>query len=455
VLRLFRHYVPATLVGAIAADSAVVGFAVWAAVNLGFWPGVGQIWLKALVMAGGSVFILHLADLYRVWPHVGRRELVARLVPAVLAAAVLTAALGFAVPAFRFGRAAFAVIFGLTIVGVLGWRLAWSAVRQTQRLRRRVLVLGLGAAKQLADLQDTGSQPFSVLGFLDDAPDAADHIPASFLLLGKSRDLLSLVDELQPDLVLVALTDMRRAFPAEDLLECRLRGLTVEDWPTFYEKQTGKVLVTNLRPSWLIFSDGFVKTHFTEAVKRFADLVLATIGLALMLPLMALIAIAITLDSRGPVLFRQRRVGQNGRIFVLNKFRSMTLDAEQAGAVWAARNDPRVTRVGRWLRLARLDELPQFFNVMIGDMSFVGPRPERPEFVRALQQQIPFYMKRHAVKPGITGWAQVRHRYAASLEDSLEKVQYDLYYIKNLSLLLDLLIIISTVQVVLFARGSR
>jgi sugar transferase (PEP-CTERM system associated) len=454
VLRLFRHYVPAMLVGAIAADAAVVGIAVWAAVSLGFWPGIGQLWLKALVIAAGSVFILHLADLYQVWRHVGRWDLVARLVSAVLATAVLTAALGFAVPPFRFGRGAFAVIFGLTIVGLLGWRLVWTAVTQTQQLRR-VLVLGLGAAKQLADLQQTGSQPFSLLGFLDDAPDAADHIPNRFQLLGKSRDLLSLVDELHPDLVLVALTDMRRAFPAEDLLDCRLRGLAVEDWPTFYEKQTGKVLVTNLRPSWLIFSDGFVKTHLTQAVKRFADLVLATIGLVLTLPLMALIAVAIKLDSCGPVLFRQRRVGQNGRIFVLNKFRSMAIDAEQAGAVWAVRNDPRVTRVGRWLRLTRLDELPQFFNVLIGHMSFVGPRPERPEFVRALQQQIPFYMSRHAVKPGITGWAQIRYRYAASLEDSLEKVQYDLYYIKNLSLLLDLLIIISTVQVVMFARGSR
>jgi sugar transferase (PEP-CTERM system associated) len=455
VLRLFRHYVPATLVGAVAADAAVVGIAVWVAVSLGFWPGVGQLWLKAAVIAAGSVFILHLANVYQVWRQVGRRDLIARLVPAVLAAAVVTAALGFAIPPFRFGRAAFAVIFGLTMIGALGWRLAWMAVSQAERLRRRVLVLGLGAAKQLADLQDTGSQPFSVLGFLDDAPDAADHIGASFQLLGKSRDLLSLVDELQPDLVLVALTDMRRAFPAEDLLECRLRGLAVEDWPTFYEKQTGKVLVTNLRPSWLIFSDGFVKTHFTQAMKRFADVALAAIGLAVTLPFMIPIAIAIKLDSRGPALFRQRRVGQNGRIFVLNKFRSMTVDAEKAGAVWAARNDPRVTRVGRWLRLTRLDELPQFFNVLIGDMSFVGPRPERPEFVRALQQQIPFYMTRHAVKPGITGWAQIRYRYAASLEDSLEKVQYDLYYIKNLSLLLDLLIIISTVQVVLFARGSR
>ena len=169
----------------------------------------------------------------------------------------------------------------------------------------------------------------------------------------------------------------------------------------------------------------------------------------------SLVALAVKLDSHGPVLFRQPRVGQHGRIFVLNKFRSMTIDAEPDGAVWATQNDPRVTRVGKWLRRLRLDELPQFVNVLLGDMSFIGPRPERPEFVRALQRRIPFYMERHSVKPGITGWAQVRHQYAASVEDSLEKLQYDLYYVKNLSPLLDVIILLSTIQVVLFARGSR
>jgi exopolysaccharide biosynthesis polyprenyl glycosylphosphotransferase len=436
------------LIGAVAADAAVVGLAVWAAVSLGFWPGVGQLWLKALVIAGGSLFCLHLADLYQVWRYVGRRDLVARLVPAVLGAAVLTAALGFAVPLFRFGRAAFALIFGLTFVGLLGWRLVWMAVSRTPRLRRRVLVLGLGAAKQLADLQHTGSQPFSVLGILDDAPDAADHVPASFPLLGKSRDLLSLVDELQPELVLVALTDMRRAFPAEDLLECRLRGLAVEDWPTFYEKQTGKVLVTNLRPSWLIFSDGFVKTHFTQAAKRFADLALAAIGLALTLPLMVPIAIAIKLDSRGPALFRQRRVGQNGRIFVLNKFRSMTLDAEQAGAVWAERNDPRVTRVGRWLRLTRLDELPQFFNVLRRDMSVVGPRPP---IKREVDKYDDLVRRRLLVLPGITGLWQVSGRADLTWEDS---VRLDLSYVENWSITNDLLIAAKTVMTVAAGSGA-
>jgi len=317
-------------------------------------------------------------------------------------------------------------------------------------------VLGVGpAAAVLPELQFSSTRPFTILGFLDDAPDAGDRVPAGFELLGKTKDLLLLTRELAPDLILVALSEMRRALPAEDLLECRLRGINVEEWPTFYEKQTGKILVANLRPSWLIFSDGFVKTDTTRMVKRAMDVALALAGLVVTLPVMALVACAIKLSSKGPVLFRQERVGENGRIFVLNKFRSMSLDAEVNGPVWAEARDPRVTAVGRWLRRTRLDELPQFWNVLVGDMSFVGPRPERPEFVGTLQRQIPFYMGRHSVKPGITGWAQVRHCYAASVEDSVEKLQYDLYYIKNLSPLLDLVILLSTLQVVLFARGSR
>jgi len=274
--------------------------------------------------------------------------------------------------------------------------------------------------------------------------------------LGKSRDLLNLIDELHPDLVLVALPDMRGKFPKEDLLESRLRGIRVEDWLTFYEKQTGRVPVSDLRPSWLIFSDGFVHHSQAQAAKRAIDLLVATLTVLATLPLMALIALAVKLDSPGPVLFRQQRVGRHGRIFVLKKFRSMHIDAEQAsGAVWASRADPRVTRMGRFLRHSRLDELPQVFNVLRGEMSFIGPRPERPEFVHMLEQRIPFYRERLAVKPGITGWAQVRHQYTASVNDTLEKLEYDLYYIKNVSLFLDLLILLATIQVVLFAKGAR
>ncbi len=456
MLRLYRHYVPSIVFAMIATDLAILTLAVTSARHLGYWSPDGALWLKTVIVAGVTLLALYLADLYKVDFRIRRVELASRLLVALAASATMTAAIGFSVPPVRLGRLAFIHVFGVIVLGLLGSRTAWVALGPKRRMNHRVLVLGVGrSVAALPELQFSGTRPFTILGFLEDAPDAADRVPAGFELLGKTKDLLSLADELRPDLILVALTEMRRALPAEDLLECRLRGINVEEWPTFYEKQTGKILVANLRPSWLIFSDGFVKTETTRMVKRAMDIGLALIGLGLSLPVMALVALAVKLDSKGPMLFRQKRVGERGRIFVLNKFRSMSVDAERNGAVWATAGDPRVTRVGRLIRRTRLDELPQFWNVLVGDMSFVGPRPERPEFVGTLQREIPFYMGRHSVKPGITGWAQVRHRYAASVEDSMEKLQYDLYYIKNLSPLLDLVILLSTLQVVLFARGSR
>jgi sugar transferase (PEP-CTERM system associated) len=456
MLRVYRHYVPAAAFTMIVVDLAVIALATISAERLGYWNPDGALWLKTAAVAAVTPLALYLADLYKTDWRIRRLELVSRLGLALIAAATMTAAIGFALPALRLGRLAFLHVMAVVALGLLGSRLVGMALGPTRMRSHRVLVLGVGTSIEiLPELRFSGARPFTILGFLDDAPDAADRIPAGLQLLGKTKDLLNLVEELQPDLVLVALAEMRRALPAEELLECRLRGINVEEWPTFYEKQTGKIFVANLRPSWLIFSDGFVKTASTRMMKRVMDVGLALIGLLLSLPVMALVALAVKLESKGPVLFRQRRVGERGRIFVLNKFRSMTVDAERGGAVWAAAEDPRVTRVGRWIRRTRLDELPQFWNVLVGDMSFVGPRPERPEFVGMLQRNIPFYMGRHSVKPGITGWAQVRHCYAASVEDSMEKLQYDLYYIKNLSPLLDLVILLSTLQVVLLARGSR
>jgi sugar transferase (PEP-CTERM system associated) len=441
----------------IAADVAVIFGSVLLAISLGVWAGEGSVWPKASVLAAIVVFTLYLADLYRLDVQLSIRELIARILVALVTAGILAAAVNFAVPVFRFGRLAFVEIFSFVGAGLGVWRTAWTRIHSKGRLRSRVLVLGVSrAAESIVKLQANGSQPFAVVGFLDDAPGARERLPAQAQLLGKTKDLLNLVDELQPDLVLVSLPNMRGAFPADELLECRLRGIRVEDWPTFYEKQTGKILVTGLRPSWLIFSDGFVKTNLTQTIKRATDILLGTIGLVLSLPLFGLVALAIRLDSRGPVFLRQERVGRGGRTFVLYKFRSMFVDAERgSGPVWATHDDPRVTRVGRVIRRTRLDELPQLLNVLAGDMSFIGPRPERPEFVTVLQRQIPFYMERHSVKPGLTGWAQVRHHYAGSVEDAVEKLQYDLYYIKNLSPFLDLLILLHTVQVVLFGRGAR
>jgi len=455
VLRIFRHYVPGMALLLVAGDQAVILLAFLAAEAGGMWVGAGAAAPKLLSLAALTTLVLYLGDLYNVRLPLGRRETLARLLICQGAAVVALAALGFAVPPLRFGRFAFFTITAVSTLGLTAWRIAWLTAWSDERMKLRVLVMGVGpVARSITELVDTSARPFTILGFLDDALGAADAVPTGYELLGKTTDLSAIVEEMRPDLVVVAQIERRGHFPAKALLDCRLRGIQVEDWPTFYEKATGKILVTSLRPSWLIFADGFVKTRRTEVVKRFLDMTLAFAGLLITLPIMAAIAVAIKLDSPGPVLFRQPRLGQSGAVFILNKFRSMRQDAEkETGPVWAQERDPRITRVGAFLRLTRLDELPQLFNVLVGHMSFIGPRPERPEFVFELQKVIPFYMERLCVKPGITGWAQVKYRYGASVQDSLQKLQYDLYYIKNLSLFLDLLILLNTVQVVLFARG--
>jgi exopolysaccharide biosynthesis polyprenyl glycosylphosphotransferase len=235
----------------------------------------------------------------------------------------------------------------------------------------------------------------------------------------------------------------------------KLDGVSFDHLASVYEELTGKIAVENLRPSWLIFSAGFRKSRLVQSAKRLGDIAASAVGLVVGAPIMGVVAAAVRLTSAGPVLYRQERVGQHGRVFTVVKFRSMRQNAERGtGAVWAAANDTRVTPVGRFLRRTRLDELPQLWNVLKGDMSLVGPRPERPEFVRQLTEQIPFYGQRHVARPGLTGWAQVRYTYGSSVEDALEKLQYDLFYIKNLSLPLDLFIIFSTIKTVLLQRGA-
>jgi sugar transferase (PEP-CTERM system associated) len=419
------------------------------------WVGSAPFVARFVEVSALMVFVLHLGDLYEVRLAVGPRELLARLLICQAASGLMIAAIGFAVPSLRLGRSAFLQTTVLTALGLMVWRVTLLMAWSKRQMAARVLVLGTGQVGRLiTELEGTSARPYRIIGFLDDSPAAAEMLPEKHLLLGKIQDLDVLVEETRPDIVVVAQVDRRGCFPTKALLECRLRGIRVEDWPTFYEKATGKILVTAVRPSWLIFSDGFVKTPRTEIIKRLFDITVSLAGLALSLPAMVLIVMAVKLESAGPVLYRQPRLGRNGCVFILNKFRSMRQDAEkETGPVWTQTRDPRITRVGAFLRRTRLDELPQLLNVLVGHMSFIGPRPERPEFVEELQKKIPYYMERLAVKPGITGWAQVSYTYGASVEDTVEKLQYDLYYIKNLSLFLDLLILLNTVQVVLFARG--
>jgi sugar transferase (PEP-CTERM system associated) len=256
--------------------------------------------------------------------------------------------------------------------------------------------------------------------------------------------------------ILVASGDLRDELPVQELLRCKAEGYEVIDGHTFYERLLGRIFVADLSPQWLIFSDGFMRSARTRTVKRVLDLVTATCVIVLTAPLAALVTLLVKLEDGGPVLFRQARVGRGGTLFTLYKFRSMQVDAEkESGPKWAEVDDPRVTRVGRWIRALRIDEIPQAWNVLRGDMSFVGPRPERPEFVAMLQTLIPYYDHRHAVRPGITGWAQVNYPYGATVEDARCKLEYDLYYLKNLSGLMDIFILIRTIKIIMFGWGSR
>jgi len=294
-----------------------------------------------------------------------------------------------------------------------------------------------------------------IVGFIDPDPARLGMPLINPGVIGTVDDIPSIVRARGVHRVVVSLGDARGKLPMGTLLDMKLDGVTFDHLATVYEELTGKIAVRNLRPSWLIFNAGFRKSRAGRAAKRLFDVAAGLAGLTIAAPLLALVAVAVKLTSRGPALYSQQRVGQHGRLFTVYKFRSMRQDAEAGtGAVWAQKNDARVTRIGRFIRRTRLDEMPQLWNVLAGDMSLVGPRPERPEFVKRLSEEIPFYGQRHVVRPGLTGWAQVRYTYGSSVEDAMEKLQHDLFYIKHLSMTLDLLIILSTVKTVVMRKGA-
>ncbi|WP_437682790.1 TIGR03013 family XrtA/PEP-CTERM system glycosyltransferase [Sorangium sp. So ce131] len=334
------------------------------------------------------------------------------------------------------------------------WRAAYDRVLRSESFSRRALVLGSGElARACAALIRKQGE---IIGLRLAGRLVSDGEPIDAPeIAGRTRDLRRLCEQRGISAVIVATSDRRGAFPLEELLELKLRGVGIEEGMDFYERATGKIFVRELRPSQIIFSHGFSVRRRTLVAKRAFDVVCAALGLVLALPLMAVTAALVKLDSRGPALYSQVRTGALGRPFRIHKLRSMRIDAEKNGAAWATEDDPRVTRVGRFIRKTRIDELPQLWNVLVGEMSMVGPRPERPEFIDLLEQQIPYFRQRLCVKPGVTGHAQVRCRYGASAEDALEKLQYDLYYIKRMSLWFDISILVDTVKVVLWRIGAR
>jgi sugar transferase (PEP-CTERM system associated) len=416
-------------------------------------------WQKTLFVTVVCQLCLYYSDLYDFRTVSDRRELFVRLTQALGATSVILAVAYFWFPQLMLGRGVFILSAAVVLLVITGWRVVFEWITRALGPRERLLLIGTGPgaielARELHELRHT--LRVQIVGFVDPDPARVGRPVLNPGVVGTIGDVPAIVRAQRVDRVVVSLADARGKLPVDQLLEMKLNdGVAFDHLASVYEEYTGKIAVENLRPSWFIFSDGFRKSAVLITVKRVIDLMVGAIGFVLALPIMLLVAFLVRLTSRGPVLYHQARVGQHGRIFTVHKFRSMVTDAEAGtGAVWAQRNDSRVTPIGRFLRRTRLDELPQLWNVLRGDMSLVGPRPERPEFVRSLTDQIPFYGQRHVVRPGLTGWAQVRYTYGASVEDAMEKLQYDLYYIKNMSLALDLFILFSTVKTVLQRQGA-
>ncbi len=414
-----------------------------------------NLWKIALVTVVCQL-CLYYNDFYDLTLVHSNRELVVRLLQAVGAASIMLAGLYFAAPGLMIGDGIFVSALCVFLLAILAWRLLFNQLTGSLRFEERILFVGTGdsarkVARQILDQHDFA---YRVIGFIDDDARRIGERIVNPAIVGTPGDIERLVKEYHVDRIVVGLSDRRGRLPIEELLRAKMTGVRVEDATTTYERVTGKILLDDLRPSWLVFSDGFRVSRVTRLLKRTIDLALSVSMGIVAFPIMVLTAIVVWLDSGAPVLYRQERVGENGRPFTLFKFRSMRQDAETGTPVWATAGDDRVTRVGGFIRKTRLDELPQLWNVVRGDMSFVGPRPERPFFVEELAKEIPFYQQRHAVKPGVTGWAQVKYRYGSSVEDAIEKLRYDLYYIKHLSISFDLTIVFDTVKVVLFRKGA-
>jgi sugar transferase (PEP-CTERM system associated) len=381
-----------------------------------------------------------------------------RFVASFVAGLVVMLLIFYVLPQLLLGRGAFGIVFLFAFVGTALTRLVFVRLFKLDAMRRRVLLLGAGsrtAKIEGLERDEQGERKFNLVGCLplNNSECCLDRTR----ILHDKGSILSIARKYKIDEIVVGVRERRGGgLPADQLLECKLAGIEVVDLSSFFERETGQIQVESLNPSWMIFSDGFSRSPLKDVSKRMFDVGASGVLLLLTLPVMLITALLIWLESGSPIFYRQERVGENGRVFRVLKFRSMRQDAERDGVPqWARKKDDRVTRVGRVIRLLRIDELPQVFNVFKGDMSFVGPRPERPFFVEDLTKKISYYPSRHTVKPGITGWAQIRYPYGATVEDAVQKLQYDLYYVKNHTLFLDLIILFQTAQVILFGKGAR
>ncbi len=417
-----------------------------------------QGYLKAGLATAFCLTAFYFYDLYDFLVMHDRRELVLRLVQALGLAWVALAIMFYAFPYLMLGRGISLIALPLALGLMVAWRVSIHWFLGHPQIGERILVIGAGAnavevAREVLDRPDAG---YRIVGFVDVQPELVGQSLLNPRVIGVTDDLDAIVKREDVDRIVVAMGERRGQFPTDKLLHLSLAGgVSIEEGASFYERLTGRVSLDMIRPSWLIFSGRGRQARIAGLFRNGMHRFVALIGAILSLPIAALTAILIKLDSPGPVLYKQERVGRNGRPFVLMKFRSMVVDAEKEGPVWATSGDDRATRVGRVIRKIRVDEIPQFWNILRGEMSFVGPRPERQHFVAQLAQEIPYYEQRHLIAPGLTGWAQIKYPYGASIEDARQKLQYDLYYIKNQSLILDAIILFETIKIILFGRGAH
>lgn len=464
MIRFFRHYVPLNLLLLVVIEALILGGAVYAGVSARFLDAgavvedFGPLLPKALTFALVMLGLMTASGLYDLEGQVGIRALLQRLGLSFGLGLVAMSLLFYFFPSLLLGRGVFLLSFGLALLGILLSRALFIRWARAGALKTRTLVIGTGSraahVESLVAKRGRASN-VQIVGYLPMG--GSHHFVDHARILDTEERLTDLVRRLQVSEIVLAVRDRRGGGMAvQELLECKLRGIRILELSSFFERENGHLQLDSMNASWMILSEGFHQGILRDTVKRLFDLLVSTALLGVSLPLIALAMLLIKLESPGPVLYRQERVGQGGRSFTILKLRSMCVDAERDGKPrWAGQNDSRVTLTGRFIRRTRIDELPQIFNVFFGDMSFVGPRPERPYFVQDLTRKIPYYGVRHTVKPGITGWAQVRYPYGATDDDAMHKLQYDLYYVKNHSLFLDLTILFQTAQVVLWGKGVR
>ncbi len=415
-----------------------------------------QGFLKAALATAFCLTAFYLFDLYDFIVMHDRRELVLRLVQALGLAWIALAFAFYLFPQIMLGRGISLIALPLALGLMVSWRVSIHWLLGHPDFGEKILIVGSGAlavevAREMLDRPDAG---YRIAGFVGNDPELLGKSLINPRVIGLTSELDEVVRRESIDRIVVAMGERRGQLPTNELLQLSLTGqVNIEEGAAFYERVTGRVSLSMVRPSWLIFSSRGRQARISGILRKIVHRLVAMVGGMLSLPLALVTAILIKVDSPGPVLYKQERVGKNGRPFTVLKFRSMRADAEKSGPVWASKDDDRATRVGKIIRKLRIDEIPQFWNIVRGEMDFVGPRPERPHFVSQLAQEIPYYEQRHLIAPGLTGWAQIKYPYGASIEDARQKLQYELYYIKNQSLMLDAIILFETVKIILFGRG--